>query len=96
MQRFENARQNTLFIVENVIVPETENPEALARQVIITPLITRIFGMLTAVRFDDQSACEACEVGYIVIDRQLPFEFIARQPFAAQDLPQAMFGGRRH
>ena len=87
MKRFENALRHALFIVENLVVPESQNPEALRAQIGIASMVARAFRVLPTIRLDDQPFTYAGEVDDIMIDHELAFELESDEPLGPQDLP---------
>src|SRR5205085_4626014 len=94
-QSIQNACEDSFLIVENVVVPETQDSKALCREIGIANRVPGIPSVLSAVGLDDQSFPQAGEVDNIAIDGDLRLELQAREPLCAQYLPQAMFGGGR-
>src|SRR6185369_14733873 len=90
LQSTEDARQDALFIVENVRVPETQDSKALVTKIGVAALIAMAFGMLPAIDLDDQTRGKANEVGDVEIERHLPPEFVIRQAMSPKQLPQPM------
>ena len=70
-----DARQDTVDIVEDVVVPESQDAKALAFQPSGAGLVpTLLVRVLSAIQFDDKAFGETDEVDDIVSDRCLPPE----------------------
>ena len=96
LQGIQDARQHALFIVENVVVPESKDAEPLRAQISITASVAGTFGMMTPVSFDDEPVLQAHKIDNVMVDRHLALELERRETLCAEDLPQPMFGlGRR-
>ena len=90
LQGIQDARQHALFIVENVVVPESKDAERLRAQISITASVAGTFGMMTPVSFDDEPVLQAHKIDNVMVDRQLSLELEASQPLRAQNLPEPM------
>ena len=90
LQGSQDARQHALFIVENVVVPESKDAEPLRAQISITASVAGTFGMMTPVSFDDEPVLQAHKIDNVMVDRQLSLELEASQPLRAQNLPEPM------
>jgi hypothetical protein len=82
----QNTQQNPLFIVEDIVVPETQKAKALALQVRITAGIG-FAAMLPAVRLYDQPMPKADEVDDEAVNWDLALEFVSRQSLPTQHPP---------
>ena len=79
------------------MVPKSQYPEPLIREPLVANSIALIFGMLTAIRLDDQAMREANEIGDVaIVEFNLVPPFEPLKAFRAQDSPQFSLGlGRR-
>src|SRR6516164_8961766 len=59
-------------VLENVVVPKTENAPAFAAQLFVAEFVLARERMLSAVGFDDESGLQAGKVGDVGRDRVLP------------------------
>ena len=66
-QSVQDARQHSLFIVEDVVVPEAQDTKAVPHQIAITLLVIRAFRMLAAVSLDPYAAQET--ILHVPLDR---------------------------
>jgi hypothetical protein len=71
MDRIEHAN----WIVEDVIVPETQNSEGLRSKKCVPPEVAFAFDVLRSIGFDNQSALQANEISDVGIDDHLTPEF---------------------
>jgi len=92
LKRRENGVADPRFIVKDVVVLDAQDLEALRGQIAVATLVACVFGMVTAVGFDDQAPLKAGEIDDVVIDDQLALELVPREAFRAQNLPQSMPG----
>jgi hypothetical protein len=87
--------QHSVHIAQNVVVPETNNFEAVGREhrraCRVSTLFRRLH-VLTAVQFDYETDLNACEIGEVLIDRMLPTESQAEETSSAKPRPQASLG----
>jgi len=77
MQRLVDEGQHTFQIAIDLIVPETQYPEALADKMIVALRVTSgmsIEVMLTAINLNDKAVLETDEIYDIVIARRLAAE----------------------
>src|SRR6266571_5241474 len=77
LQSIQDARQYTLFIVENVVVPEAKDAEAMSLQIGVTLRIVFALAVLPAISLDDQPTSRASEVDDVTVDRKLALELEA-------------------
>jgi hypothetical protein len=69
--------EHAVRVHQHVIVPESEHPKAASLQPLGSVSISaslRLIRMLAAVKFDDEAAFSAAEVGYEISNRELPPE----------------------
>ena len=62
LHRGQNSRENGLNVVQHLMVPEAQYPEALGLQPVVADLIAYALQMLTTVDFKDQLSLEAHEI----------------------------------
>ena len=85
-QREPNAFENALEILQDLVVPESDDPESLSLQPVRAPGIGRLLDrVLPAIQFDDESLLEAEEIHVIGSDGNLgsesmPVELLAPKP----------------
>ena len=89
--RLEHARR----ILKHVIVPETQDSEAIPAKIGIAPPVGSTVAMLTAVGFDDQQTFEAGKIDDVGIDDVLATELGGGHSTVAQHSPEASLGRRR-
>src|SRR5256885_16971279 len=94
LQGIEDAGQHSLFVVENVIVPEAEDAKALSLQIGVTLRIAFALAVLPPIRFDDQPSRRAGKIDDVAVNRQLALELVAGETLCAQDLPESVLGRR--
>ncbi len=87
-----NDVSNALGVFENVVIPEPQNTETLRREPLISDRIGAGFGMLTAVRLDDEMCVITNEVRDIRPDWHLPPELRPGELAIAQNAPEPMLG----
>jgi hypothetical protein len=75
VQHFEDSQKHSLRILQNVMIPEADDPETARRQISIAPQIRRAFAVLTAVGLNDKPLLERNEINNPRTDRHLPAEF---------------------
>jgi hypothetical protein len=75
-QRIEDGQQDALFIVEDVVVPEAEDAEALAGQICVSPSVG-VIAMLASIHLHDQAVPQTREIDDIAVDWELPLELVA-------------------
>ena len=86
---------DTIHISEDFVVPESQDPIALAAHEVITPLVVSArFGVLTTVDLDDEHRFQASEVGNVRSDANLATELVAFELPEAQVLPEPTLGVR--
>jgi hypothetical protein len=77
----------------HVVVPESQNPEALRPEKVIPPnVVCSLLGVLTAVQLHYQSGFETNEVTDVRPDRPLPAKFESIQLATTQEMPEAALG----
>jgi hypothetical protein len=80
-------------LFQNLVVPETDNPESTSIQKSRARFIAfTLFGMLAAVDFNDQSGVDACEVDNEPANRVLPSKLEAVKRPPAQPVPKPLLG----
>ena len=92
LERRDDRLQDAGFVVEHVVVPESQNPETLPSKV---QLPRRVFvRMLPAIDLDDEPCLEAGEVDDVVVDRMLASELMAAQNAGSEGAPEGFLGLR--
>ena len=87
-ERGHDRRQNKIRVVQHVIVPEPQHPEAVSFQEARTRLVvTRLRQMLAAIQLNHQAHFHAGEVGDVRPNPVLPPELPSQQTAVAQVLP---------
>ena len=86
-QRVENARQYALGIVQDIVVPEPQDAEALLSQSSITLGIALAGVMLAAIGLDDQLGAKMDEIDDIGAEGLLAAKLLARQAMTAEMAP---------
>jgi len=81
--RFKNA----FDVAYNIVVPKTKDQVAMLFQMNGSPCVTRRFGMLAAVKFDNQPGGHAAEIDDVRFNRHLPPKFESVWPSIAQAEP---------
>jgi len=77
-KRVRNRFNTSIGLFQNLVVPETHNPESASIQKSCARFIfLTLFGMLAAVDFNDQSSVDASEVDNERTNRVLPPELEA-------------------
>ncbi len=61
----QNHLRDALKIIQNIIIPETQDAKALIRQILVAPFILRIFCMLTTIGFDNQAMLKTDKIDNI-------------------------------
>ena len=89
-QSGKDRAQDSLFVGENIGVPEANYTPALARQPAIPRGVISAFVVLPPIRFDDQLRDETGEVDDVAANWVLA-EFPALEPFGSKQLPEALF-----
>ena len=82
---------NRVQIVQDVIVPEPQNPVAFAFQERRSPLIDWIFRVLPTIRFNNETAFLAYKIYNEGADRLLAAKFRVFQLPVAEDRPKLSF-----
>src|SRR4051812_22752188 len=92
-QRSRDGVENTVHVLDHLIVPEAHHPIAMCLQPQGSSLV---FGLtpivLSAVDLDDQFLFEAGEVGDEVSDRHLPAKEVTADLSQADAEPEFLFG----
>lgn len=87
---------DSLGILQNIIIPETDDAEAERLQFAgALGVILFLDGMLTAIDFYDQRLVDAYEIGDVWADRMLATEFEALERTVSKAAPEFAFGIRR-
>jgi hypothetical protein len=91
-QRVLDARQYAFDILQDVIIPESDDSESMFLQV-MSPcrILFDLVCVLAAIDFDDQSMFQATEVRDVIANEMLAAEFGAIQSLTAQMLPEDAF-----
>jgi hypothetical protein len=77
---------------QDVVIPETNHGQALARKPSVPDRIARRPGVLRAVAFHHEAVLEADEIDDVAANRHLAASFQAGQSSAAQDAPEFYLG----
>ena len=80
-----NCLQNPFAILQHLVVPEAKHLPALARQISVTDIVAKAFGVLRTVGFDDQLSANAKKVDNVGSDRDLPAKLESAQATIAQE-----------
>jgi len=91
VERVENAFDDTIRILQHVIVPEAQNQIAHRLQIPGAIEIAR-FGMLAAIHFNDQASGLAAEIYNVAPKRHLPTKLQTVEATVAQAEPQLPLG----
>ena len=92
----QNRLQNAFAILQHLVVPEAKHVPPLVRQISVTDIVAKAFGVLRTVGFDDQLSANAKKVDNVGADRNLSAKLESAQATIAQETPQAEFAvGRR-
>ena len=91
-ERIQDRLIYAVGILQNLVVPKSENAPARCVNPRIARAITPLGIMLAAVSFDDKARSKAGKVGKVRWNRMLPPKVPPIQLFAAQDLPQFPLG----
>jgi hypothetical protein len=86
-----DGHQNAIDILQNVVVPETENSVPARVEEPSSYGIPR-FRMLATIRFDDELGINAKKIGDVRSDRRLPTKLQPVQLPIAEVVPQTLFG----
>jgi|HubBroStandDraft_4_1064222.scaffolds.fasta_scaffold212663_2 hypothetical protein len=92
----QNSLQNPFAILQHLVVPEAKHLPPLARQISVTGLVARAFGVLRAVSLDNQLSANTKKVDNVGSKWNLSAKLESAQATIAQETPQAEFAvGRR-
>ena len=83
--------QHGFGLLQDVVVPVAQDGITLCLQPCGTGIVAGVVVMLPAVGFDDEVFFEADEIGDVVADGVLAFEFVAAQATITQVVPEALF-----
>ena len=86
--------ENTIQILNNIIVPEADNTITESAQLAVALPVFGAFRVLAAVEFDNQTPLAANKIDVVSIDRFLADEFKATQLPASKVCPQRELRGR--
>jgi hypothetical protein len=87
-QSVRNRLQNTVDILEYLVVPKSQYTIILASEPLVTYRISFADAVLPAIEFDDQSLLTAYEVDDVSADWFLTDEFVARNLPRANSIPE--------
>src|SRR4051794_14685204 len=80
-------------LLEDLIVPESHDPEPLGVQPCRPGVILlRLGGMLTAIQFEDQFGFEADEIDNVISDGSLPSKFAPVEAIGPEFIPHSSLG----
>jgi hypothetical protein len=85
----ENCFQNTLAILQHLVVPEAKDFPALVREISVADSVARTFCVLRTVGFDNQLSPNAKKVDNVGADRNLPAKLESAEATIAQKTPPA-------
>lgn len=85
-----DRRPNTVEILEDVVVPETDRSESLAFEV-GRPASILLRRVLAAVDFDDELPVRAQKIHDVAVDLNLPAELEATELTTSKDTPELPF-----
>ncbi|MBB3343786.1 hypothetical protein FHW73_001652 [Luteimonas sp. RC10] len=91
-QRVPNRFEHRLGTLEDVVIPEAQDPEALLIQPRVANCVFRRIGVLAAVRLDDQACTEMHEVHDVRTDRLLTAELLSIESVGAEMTPKHVLG----
>jgi hypothetical protein len=92
----QNCLQNTLAILQHLVVPEAKHLPALVRRISVTDIVANAFGVLRTVGFHNQLSANTKKVDNVGVDRNLSAKLESAQATIAQKTPEAQFAvGRR-
>ena len=91
----QNCLQDTLAILQHLVVPEAQDFPSLAFQIGVSGLIARAFGVLRPVGLDNQLSANAKKVDNVRSEWDLPAKLNAVQATIAQKAPEAKLGVTR-
>ena len=83
-----DRRAHTIEIFRHVVVPETQRPKSLAREIAVARSIGGGTEMLSAVDLDDQPRLETDEIEIVAAERHLALELETVELLSAQRLPE--------
>jgi hypothetical protein len=82
--------EHAVRILQNIVVPKTENAKTALSQISIAPLITFAFQVLTAVSFDNQFLSEAHEIYDPRAERNLATKLDVRELARSKQFPKLL------
>jgi hypothetical protein len=92
----QNCLQNTLAILQHLVVPEAKDFPALAFQISVTDIVANAFGVLRTVGFHNQLSADTKKVDNVGSKWNLSAKLESAQATVAQKTPQAQLAvGRR-
>ena len=91
----ENCLQDTLAILDHLMVPEAKHSPASTRRMSVTDIVVMALRVLRTVGLDDQLSSKAKKVDDTRPDRNLPAKLAAIQPTIAKEAPQPELGVSR-
>ncbi len=94
-RRSDNRFDNTVYVAQYVVVPEAQNKKTVRFEIGRSfRIVIAAFGMLPAIKFDNQPCRLAAKIHHIRLDRHLPTKFQSIQAAVAQAKPQGTLSVR--
>lgn len=90
-QRSYNGFQNTRHVLQNVIIPKSQNSIIMINQPCVTHDIARVVGVLPTVDLNNKSRLATDEIDRVGTDRLLPNELITVEASRPELVPQRIF-----
>ena len=92
MQHFGDCLQYSVSVFNHVVVPEAQGAIAMIAKPLVANYVAFVFGMLSAIDFDDQSLFPANEVHDVRSDGFLPDEFHSAEGSRTKPIPKSLLG----
>jgi hypothetical protein len=94
-RRSDNRFDNTVYVAQHVVIPEAQNKKTVRFKIGRSfCIVIAVFGMLSAIEFDNQPCRLAAKIHDIRLDRHLPTKFQSIQAAVAQAKPQSTLSVR--
>jgi hypothetical protein len=91
-KRRRNDFENTLDIVQDIMVPESEHPVMMLDQPLVTGNIAHIVSVLPTIHLNDQAPLPADQIDDVVADRLLSHKLVSVQGTCAKAIPKRILG----
>jgi hypothetical protein len=92
VQRFQNQREHTLEILEDVVVPESQHKKFVGHEPPIAAGIAGGVGVLAAVHFDHDARVATNKISNERTDRHLPTKLEIRKSPVTESVPKLALG----